>query len=1157
MSNSYDNKYGTLNLLLHKNHYYTILDRNRFLHHRLKCYGCETTFSRLQSLARHMKNVCGKQTYCYACGSLQAHENAWAKAKRLFGISDALLSPEMQDEPLYWMRHYVTFDFEALLKSVKQSQLNSWDAEVGMDVEERLLDTTTTAPVDDDDDDDDTLVNIPLSYATATNFACCDNDDDDDDDNVFEKEVTRRKDDDDDDDEAMYCERDKTDKYFSLFRMARNPRRLVARFVADLMKMADCRRRQVRKEYAPVLAHVERWFEERGLTCRLQTTCQFSECVVAQSGGGDGKKEDVLMEIYKDEIATVRKLKRHLEYMPVIGFNSSGYDLPLIKKYLYDVCLHDYRVSRDDFHFIKKNSKYVSLTIKDELRSGGLVFLDTCNYLAAGAYSLDTFIKAFLVVGDDEDEDNARKSYFPYEYVNTYEKLSETHMPPYESFFSTLTQSNWLEDELQTWRLKNHCFFNDDDDDDDDDNRPASGCEKYRRLCEMWEEKGFRTLGDFLCDYNLKDVRPFLRSVENYALQLREKGVDKFRDGISLPGLAKAILSHTIPPNTFHYIDNAELYRRVYKSEVGGQSIIFKRINELPHVKGYDANALYLHSMCEPQYVGRPVVYRQVAGSVMVRTEMPPSSMRLTEERRLRDVALGVGAEGGPIRIDERRDSREARLFLDYLDRCVLTSRRVVLQRQKYLRLCRSEIDLLQGKYAELFGSGDELRRAPHFFVVDGMFVDYEHDQTDDDDQRCRRRRREQRCVVEFEGCYWHACMREESKCRERVADKTYTRNGRRMTAAQVRAMDEARRTVLRQRGYRVIMMKECIWQERCRRHDDLVPAFVEERRREREDDPLERCADWVGYTTQETLIDALLQRKVFGLITCDVHVPEECREYFREFAPIIKHAYVNYANVGEFTQTVADENGITIKNRKCVIDSYISRRITITDEYFVWLLEHDVECTRVYDFIRYDKQPIFAEFGRDITRLRVQGNRDKSSEMKTNTAKLVGNSAFGSASLQGQTPRRTTRVLARTARQSDGENAHADERSTVGEQTDETRDRLHEHVCALRTGLCAGAGGGVEEATHSVRSTALHQQNDLRSGQAVRTHVRVRFFETSTETRSFRTARNRYGQHLFGHERRSFRRQRGRGQTREYERLKHDYFVTEKCEFGKRQPNR
>eukprot|EP00794_Sanderia_malayensis_P008691 gene8691-biopygen6975 len=382
MSNSYDNKYGTLNLLLHKNHYYTILDRNRFLHHRLKCYGCETTFSRLQSLARHMKNVCGKQMYCYARGSLQAHENVWAKAKRLFGISDALLSPEMQDEPLYWTRHYVTFDFEALLKSVKQSQLNSWDAEVGMDVEERLLDTTNN------------------------NSSC-----------------RRRDDDDDDGDEVLPVSNGTQSASFG------GPVR--GRFDENGRLQTTSGAERVRTRVGTCGTMVE----ERGLTCRLQTTCQFSECVVAQSGGGDGKKEDVLMEIYKDEIATVRKLKRHLEYMPVIGFNSSGYDLPLIKKYLYDVCLHDYRVSADDFHFIKKNSKYVSLTIKDELRSGGLVFLDTCSYLAAGIYSLDTFIKAFLAVGDDEDEDDARKSYFPYEYVNAYEKLGETHMPPYESFF--------------------------------------------------------------------------------------------------------------------------------------------------------------------------------------------------------------------------------------------------------------------------------------------------------------------------------------------------------------------------------------------------------------------------------------------------------------------------------------------------------------------------------------------------------------------------------------------------------------------------------------------------------------------------------------------------------------------------------------------------
>eukprot|EP00794_Sanderia_malayensis_P021235 gene21235-biopygen16273 len=405
------------------------------------------------------------------------------------------------------------------------------------------------------------------------------------------------------------------------------------------------------------------------------------------------------MEVYKDEISLVRKLKRRLDYLPVMGFNSSGYDLPLIKKYLHDVCLHDFDISNDNFHFIKKNSKYVSMTISDEQRSGGLSFLDVMSYLAAGAYSLDTFIKAFLGGGDHDDD--ARKSYFPYEYVNRYERLDETCMPPYESFHSTLTQSNRLEDELQAWLLKKHRRLSDhhDDDDDDDEQRPMSGHEKYKRLCRMWQKKGFRTLGDFLRDYNVKDVVPFLRALESYALQLREAGVDMFFDSISLPGLAKAILSHKIRPNTFYYLDNAEQYRTVHKSEVGGQSIIFKRSNTHPYVRGYDANALYLHSMCGGQYVGKPRHYQRLVGGVMVRRTMPPSSMRLTEERRRRDAALG---SIGPIRI--KRTTRQSRGAIVFLTTWNSTFSRLVASSCIDKSTCDCAVPRsigLQGKYTE------------------------------------------------------------------------------------------------------------------------------------------------------------------------------------------------------------------------------------------------------------------------------------------------------------------------------------------------------------------------------------------------------------------------------------------------------------------------
>eukprot|EP00794_Sanderia_malayensis_P021223 gene21223-biopygen16255 len=518
--------------------------------------------------------------------------------------------------------------------------------------------------------------------------------------------------------------------------------------------------------------------------------------------------------------------------------------------------------------------------------------------------------------------------------------------------------------------------------------------------------------------------------------------------------------------------------------------------------------------------------------------------MRLTEERRRRDAALG---SIGPIRIRERRDSREAQLFLDYVEQHVLTPRRIVLHRQKYLRLCRSEIDWLQGKYTEFFGGGELLLRAPRFFTVDGMFTDYE-----------QHGGREQRCIIEFDGCYWHACTRAASKCREKFADKTYARNRRRMTGEQVRTLDEFRRAVLRRRGYRVFVMKECTWRERCGRRDgSSVHVFVEERRRQHEDDPLERNDNWAGYTTQDTLIEALLHGKVHGMVTCDVHVPQERREYFKEFAPIIKHAFVDYADVGEFTQAVADANGIAIKKRKCVIDSYVGHEITITDEYFVWLLEHGCKCTKIYSFLRWKKEPVFAEFGREITRLRVQGDRDKSSEMKANTAKLIGNSAFGSC-ITNKDKHRDVRLV---SLQQDGDRSKT-RRMLTSDQVLSNR-RARREIASMNTfvryeQVCRQ----VLEVETKKRRVVYDQPRYIgktifdRAKLSVLTFVydflksvlkpdHFELLETDTDSIYLALKEDRFEDNV-AEEKRD-----------EYERKKDVYFITDRCEFGKRQPNR
>eukprot|EP00794_Sanderia_malayensis_P021215 gene21215-biopygen16243 len=232
-------------------------------------------------------------------------------------------------------------------------------------------------------------------------------------------------------------------------------------------------------------------------------------------------------------------------------------------------------------------------------------------------------------------------------------------------------------------------------------------------------------------------------------------------------------------------------------------------------------------------------------------------------------------------------------------------------------------------------------------------------------------------------------------------------------------------------------------------------------------------------------------------MVTCDVHGAER-REYFKEFAPIIKHAFVDYADVGEFTQAVADANGIAIKKRKCVIDSYVGHEITITDEYFVWLLEHGCKCTKIYSFLRWKKEPVFAEFGREITRLRVQGDRDKSSEMKANT-----------------------RSSSATRR------------------------------------LSTGARGGDEETTCRLRSAALHRQDDLRSRQAVRAHVRLRLLKSVLKPDHFELLETDTDSIYLALKEDRFEDNVAEEKRDEYERKKDVYFITDRCEFGKRQPNR
>ena len=141
-------------------------------------------------------------------------------------------------------------------------------------------------------------------------------------------------------------------------------------------------------------------------------------------------------------MSTYARLERDLatfaDQLIVLGFNSSKYDVPVLRKNLFELM----RLDQDKQAFVvKKQNSYICVT------NSLFRFLDVKLFLAPGI-SYDSFLKSYKC--------KVRKSHFPYEYMTSFEKLQEPHLPPYESFESSLKQGNTLELEYAEYekRLK-------------------------------------------------------------------------------------------------------------------------------------------------------------------------------------------------------------------------------------------------------------------------------------------------------------------------------------------------------------------------------------------------------------------------------------------------------------------------------------------------------------------------------------------------------------------------------------------------------------------------------------------------------------------------------------------------------------------------------
>ena len=314
----------------------------------------------------------------------------------------------------------------------------------------------------------------------------------------------------------------------------------------------------------------------------------------------------------------VRNLwKTWVNQVPVFGFNSGRYDINMIKEYFAKNLAEISNVN-----VAKKENSYMFLSTPN------FKFLDIKSYLAPGL-SYAAWCRAYGT--------ELQKLVFPYEWFDSFEKLNHKGPVKYEDFYSSLKGGITISQE------------------------------EYQNFCEEFHKRGCETMEDWLQEYNLADVTPFINALEKTKEQYYPDEIDLLKDAVSIPGISMTyVLNEALKRKKYSEPDlfapgepckckcsddcgkkgcedckqtrkdcetctKNEAYEILTTGMVGGPSIVFCRYAEAgvskirSHINneaktcravlGFDANSLYLYCSGQEMPCGKEKVFHCDSGA--------------------------------------------------------------------------------------------------------------------------------------------------------------------------------------------------------------------------------------------------------------------------------------------------------------------------------------------------------------------------------------------------------------------------------------------------------------------------------------------------------------------------------------------------------------
>ena len=199
-----------------------------------------------------------------------------------------------------------------------------------------------------------------------------------------------------------------------------------------------------------------------------------------------------------------KQWKQWVNQVPVIGFNSGKYDIDMVKEYFVKEISYNKEIECNKDVFVAKKENDYMFLITPKVK-----FLDIKNYIGPGL-SHDAWCKSMGC--------RLQKLMFPYEWLDSHERLSHVGPVGYKIFYSSL--------------------------------KPTIAKNEYEQFLKMFKANDCTTMDDWLRLYKVADVAPFIETFRKMAEQYYPDKIDVCQDAVSIPGISMTyVLNKSLEKN--------------------------------------------------------------------------------------------------------------------------------------------------------------------------------------------------------------------------------------------------------------------------------------------------------------------------------------------------------------------------------------------------------------------------------------------------------------------------------------------------------------------------------------------------------------------------------------------------------------------------------